>query len=312
MKIVLSMLLVLLLSGCFGQAVKPNKSRQFVSAAISHCEAPQRYRKSLLMIDWQQASQPDATPHPQITKRYIEELRAELSPENLQIYTDYNAKLIGYDRADIDMPSMADQIVNLARKAHVQYVLHGRMLVDDRELSTLAEVADYLDFRLMGSRARAIEMELSLYDGISGSRVANGTFALNTDVARLHQRNLYDTHSLSLKEALGDDIALLLKSQAAFVQGTMKCLPLQAQVLRRFRDTMIVDVGSYHGVQVGDRFKIARRQDWGKYRQLDTGIQFTEYNMVEITQVGVDTSQARVIDDTVQEVTEDDLIVSSH
>lgn len=300
------------LTACLGEDIKPNKSQQFITSSLRHCDAPAHYRKSLLMIDWQQASSAEHMPHPKLAKRYMEGLRAALSPENLQIYTDYNAKLIGYDKADRDYPSLSEQVVSLARKAKVQYVLHGRMAVSDGELSTFGAMADAMDFRMLGSQDRHLEMELSLYDGVTGGRVAYGTFQLDTQVARVDQRNTYDTGNMSLSDLFGDDVRYMLASQAGFVQGTMKCLPLQAQVIRKYRDTLIVDVGSYHGVNVGDRFKIARRQDWGKYRQLDTGVQFSDYNMVEITQVGIDTSQANVVEEAIQDVTQDDLIVVSH
>ena len=312
MKAWLAVLLFTVLLGCSGADIKPLKSQQFITSYIKQCDTPKHYRKSLLMIDWQQASHSDDAPSPVLVKRYIEGLRAAISPSNIQIYTDYNAKLIGYDRADTDYPSLSEQVVNLARKARVQYVLHGRMLVNDQALSSLATMADVFDFRLLGSVHRNVEMELSLYDGVSGARVAYSTFQLNTEAERLHQRSVYDISQLTLQDMFGDDIDFMLASQAGFVQGTMKCLPLQAQVLRKERETIIVDVGSYHGVQVGDRFKIARRQDWGKYRSLDTGIQFGNYNMVEIIQVGIDTSQAKVVEEAIQDVSQQDLIVSSH
>lgn len=312
MKLWALMAVAMALTACMGDDIKPNKSQQFITSSIRHCDTPAHYRKSLLMIDWQQASSAEHAPHPKLTKRYIEGLRAALSPDNLQIYTDYNAKLIGYDKADRDYPSLSEQVVSLARKAGVQYVLHGRMAVSDGELSTLGTMAEAMDFRMLGSQDRHLEMELSLYDGVTGGRVAYGTFQLDTEVARVDQRNMYDTGNMSFTDLFGDDVDFMLASQAGFVQGTMKCLPLQAQVTRKYRDTLIVDVGGYHGVQVGDRFKIARRQDWGKYRQLDTGVQFRDYNLVEITQVGIDTSQAKVVDEAIQDVTKDDLIVVSH
>jgi len=312
MKKFLTLIVLFLVSGCIGQQVKPQKSEEYVPPAQALCDVPNKYRKSLLMIDWTQTSPPDSSLEPVVTKRYLNSLRASLRSNTIQLYTDYQTGLVGLNRAQTDFPSVADQIKAIASRSSVQYVLHGSIQMNDNAFSTLSDVANYLDFRVMGKRDRDIYMALSIYDGVTGARLANSTFRLETEVARYYQRNLADIDSARLEDVMGENIAELIVAQANFVEATMSCMPLQAQVVRKYRDTLILDVGSYHGVQVGDQFKIARRQDWGNYRQFDSGIQFSEFSLAEITQVGVDSSQAIVLEATIQDVNKNDLVVSSY
>jgi len=308
MKKLFLVMVVLAIQGCFWQGVKPQQSLILVPPAQAQCNAPDKYRKSVLLIDWQQTSPADSALPPVITRHYIENLRAKLQSNTLQLFTDYQASLIGLNRAHVDVPSEAEQIKTFARRGKAQYVLQGSIEISDQGLSAFSDVVNYLDFRVMGKQDREIRMELAIYDGITGARMAFGTFRLDTEVARYYQRNPIDLDSISLSDVLGDDINQLLVSQADFVKSAMRCLPLQARVVRKYQESLILDVGSFHGVEVGDNFKIARRQDWGKYRSFDTGIQFTDYNVVQITQVGIDSSKAIVLEDATQDVSQDDFV----
>jgi len=308
MKKLFLVMAILAIQGCFWQDVKPQQSLILVPPAQAQCNAPDKYRKSVLLIDWQQTSPADSALPPMITQHYIESLRAKLHSNTLQLFTDYQASLIGLNKAQRDYPSVAEQIKSLARRANVQYVLQGSIEISDHELSALSGVADYLDFRVMGNQDRELRMELSIYDGITGARMAYSTFRLDTEVARYYQRNPTELDSIRLSDVIGKDINQLLVSQANFVKSAMGCLPLQARVVRKYQESLILDVGSFHGVEVGDNFKIARRQDWGKYRSFDTGIQFADYNVVQITQVGIDSSKAIVLEDATQDVSQDDFV----
>ncbi|MBV8049467.1 MAG: flagellar assembly protein T N-terminal domain-containing protein [Paludibacterium sp.] len=110
------------------------------------------------------------------------------------------------------------------------------------------------------STAREFQLELWIYDGLTGSLLRTQQFStIATGYVQPKTPLVYGTEAFWQTD-YGEEINTLMDNVTNEVASTLSCIPFSARVLRVAGDQLFLDAGGLDGLQVGDKLLVYRQR----------------------------------------------------
>ncbi len=229
------------------------------------------YRRRVALLAFDIADRRDAVDFPHIERRYPQLLARTIDSERFIVKDATHLRLlINADKRNGSwVEPMADQVVSLAEKLGVQFIVNGSLddlSVDTRDQVDLSNFVDLLREntplsrkKLLGKQPRRFTVSLNIYDGGTGILIKRQTFSdeghFDADIQ--HHKKLLS--SSFLKTAYGELMAGVVSVQANSLLTSLDCIPMQAKVIRATDKGLLFDAGIESLVVPGDTLQVFRR-----------------------------------------------------
>lgn len=224
--------------------------RARVESSKDDDEDANRYRKKVAFTQFNVLDRHQIHDMPQVEKRVSQELmrRLESSADMLTVdATQYLLPLSSQPAAAIGI-SQRQAIIDLAKTLGVQVILTGTIL----DMGTTDHA--------LGIQLRHVELEVALYDGITGSLIAKFRDNGSTWTGRWFDFPVIGPamNDKYFAAPIGQVTHVILNHFVFAISKTLLRLPFTARVVRTSGRQIYFDVGALANVQVGDVFMAYR------------------------------------------------------
>jgi len=208
------------------------------------------YRKKVAVLGFAVNNLLDTVDVPIIGQRYPQELARRLSSEQFVVIDSSSERLFEQTANDDLTAPVRQQIVTLAGKLGVQTLVSGRIL--DLSVNTPRNLLT----RMALGTARQVDMELAVYDGLSGTLIASERFIGNARGAMdMTYRNMGSDFWTS---NFGQALQTMIDQQAKLIGTALSCLPMQAIITHVDQQGIHFDAGADVLLRPGDRLELIK------------------------------------------------------
>lgn len=194
----------------------------------------------------------------------------------------------------------AEIIRSVARELNVQFIVTGQVLDARYHNSTDSYYKRSKKF-LFGksdTRARQLDMQLSLYDGTTGQLIDESFYQGSAeDRINLAKKDVGLTDAY-LESDFGQLTDTFLAHQSRWLQEALSCLPLQARVSAVTGSGITFATGTESLLLPGDRLVLKRRVQLPAALSQTPGYRFENNGSVVVTQVYPNGALASFVDST--------------
>lgn len=182
--------------------------------------------------------------------------------------------------------------ISLAEKSDSQYVLFSEI----NDISLIAQRTNQWKIWQQGVFPRNFSFTLYLYNGLSGELVWQDTYQ-DSATWSFNKRAVIDVNSSDFwSSEYGNMISSLIDKTVTDIDENIMCEPSEGKILQVRGNEVVINLGRYQGVKVGDEFSLLHLSSFNS----DTGKQYISYNVspykVKITKLTKQSATAVTID----------------
>jgi len=208
------------------------------------------YRKKVAVLGFAVNNLLDAVDVPTIGQRYPQELARSLSSDQFVVVDSSSARLFEQTANDDLTTPVRQQVVTLAGNLGVQTLVSGRIL--DLSVNTPRNLVT----RMVQGISRQVDMELAVYDGLSGVLIASERFTgLAKGPMDMTYRNMGSDFWAS---NFGQTLQTMMDQQATLIGTALSCLPMQAIITHVDQQGIHFDAGADALLRPGDRLEVIK------------------------------------------------------
>jgi len=198
-----------------------------------------RYKKKIGVVQFDVLKREQVQDLPNIEHELPKELIRRL--ENTDRFIGINATQYLFSNQNRGLPTNDSRIyVQIAEKIGAQIVISGI-------------IRDMGVHRKWFSAYRRIELDLSLYDGISGAKIASHRYSENVkDSDYLSLNTTLFSNTLFSHSHFGLALSQIINRQIEMIEHDLDQIPFSARVIQSDGKTITLNAGSLSHVQVGD------------------------------------------------------------
>jgi hypothetical protein len=232
-----------------------------------------RYRKRVALLQLDVLHRQQISDVPGIETSIPKELLRRI--ENTDNFVGIDATQAMINDKESSDAAIAQRVIALAEQSGAQIVVAGTI----RDMSILSGLV-FDD--------RAIELELSIFDGISGVRISRQRFSERVPYTGYQKTGTSAvSHNFFTTTRFGKALDHILDSQAALLEKELKAIPFSARIINIQGQDIIFDAGASARIEVGDTL-MAYRVDVDPYRNSQKqvlGFKETPVAALSVTQV---------------------------
>lgn len=248
--------------------------RAQVDASADNTPSPAaRYRKRVALLQFDVLHRQHISDLPGIESGIPKELLRRI--ENTDNFVGIDVTQAVINDKDSSDSAVSQRVMALAEQADAQIVVAGTI----RDLGVLPGLL-FDD--------RAIEIEMSIYDGISGVRISRQRFSERVPyVSYQKSRTTATSQNFFTTTRFGKALDHVLDSQTALLEKELKAIPFSARIINIQGQDIVFNAGASTRIEVGDTL-MAYRVDVDPYRNKQRhtlGFKETPVASLSVTQV---------------------------
>jgi hypothetical protein len=183
-------------------------------------------------------------------------------------------------------------VISLAENSDSQYVLFSEI----NDISLINQRTNKWKIWEQGMFPRNFSFSLYLYNGLSGEQVWQNTYH-DSATWDFNKRAIVDVNSSDFwSSEYGSMISSIIDKARADIDENIKCEPSEGKILQVRGNEVVINLGRYQGVKVGDEFSLLHLSNFIS----NNGKHYASYNVspykVKITKLTKQSATAVTID----------------
>jgi len=208
-------------------------------------------------------------------------LDTKLSLKNMSAFSRYNQSL--------DMPSVKHLAMTLSSLTDTQYVLFSEIT----DVSFGDEANNNWQFWQEDEFDRQFAFSVYIYNGNNGELMFEKQYHNSAPWTYTKRKKVDVTGKAFWQSAYGNGINQTLEQLIADIDDNMMCQPTRGRILNVSGSEILINLGSRHGVKVGDEFSLLHTKNFITEKgKVYAGFNVSEYK-VTVSQVTKESARAQ-------------------